>query len=56
MKYFQASKYLNIIKTLGETNNPISFSELKAKANLSESTLWRGLSWLQNMKSLHHFV
>ena len=51
MNYFQTSKYLNIIKIIGETLNPISFSDLKEKTNLSESTLSRGLNWLQNIQT-----
>lgn len=55
VNYFQTSKYLNIIKIIGDSNTPISFSELKEKSNLPDSTLSRGLNWLQNIQTKDSF-
>ncbi|MFX0073593.1 MAG: hypothetical protein ACFFAO_21150, partial [Candidatus Hermodarchaeota archaeon] len=49
MKYFQNSKFLDIIKFIGENVNPVNYSELKKKTNLVDSTLSRSLNWLQNL-------
>lgn len=51
MNNFEPSKYLSIIKSLGDANSPISISVLKEKTNLKESTLFRGLNWLQNIQT-----
>lgn len=47
---FRKSKYLKIIKLIGENFNPINYSELKEKTGLADSTLSRDLNWLQNIE------
>ncbi|MFW9970627.1 MAG: hypothetical protein ACFFDF_10535 [Candidatus Odinarchaeota archaeon] len=51
MNYFKNSKYLDIIRIIGENITPINYSELKDKIGLSHSTLSRDLNWLQNLES-----
>ena len=47
---FKISKYLKIIKLIGENFDPINYSELKEKTGLADSSLSRDLNWLQNIK------
>ena len=49
MNNFQNSKYLDIIKIIGESLHPINYSELKEKIGLADSTLSRDINWLQNL-------
>ncbi len=47
---FKKSKYLDIIRLIGENYNPIYYSELKEKTGLADSTLSRDLNWLKNIE------
>ena len=49
MDNFQKSKYLDIIRIIGENVKPINYSELKVNIGLADSTLSRDLNWLQNI-------
>ena len=49
--FFQNSKYIDIIRIIGENVNPIKYSDIKDKTGLVDSTLSRSLIWLQNIVS-----
>jgi len=51
VNYFQISKYLHIFKIIGDSNNPISYAEIKQKSKLANSFLSRGLNWLQQVQT-----
>ena len=55
MNYFQASKFIDIIRIIGENVNPVKFSDIKDKNCLYYYKLSRKLIWLQNLKEENLF-
>ncbi|MEJ2248934.1 MAG: hypothetical protein P8Y97_04650, partial [Candidatus Lokiarchaeota archaeon] len=51
MNYFQNSKYLEIIKIIGDSLKPVYNYTLKSEIGLSDSSLYRKLIWLQNIEN-----
>jgi len=51
MKNFETSDYLEIIKILGLNIKPMSYSEIKEKIGLANTSFSRALNWLQNIEN-----
>lgn len=51
LKNFETSDYLEIIKILGLNIKPMSYSEIKEKSGLANTSFSRALNWLQNIEN-----